>query len=161
MGTFTYDPAPTEMNWRSLFAAWYAEDTIRVDAEADGIARVPRGIFDRLERGARPGRQLLLHERRDQSDSAHWEFRFQHQQRKVSARAADRSGVEPVRHKTVLRAGFGMYNELQDALGYRMDQNAPFNPTYAISSLPLRIFPSPFRRSPLAAKLRRAAFSLT
>ena len=29
-GTLTYDPAPTEMNWRSLFAAWYAEDTIRL-----------------------------------------------------------------------------------------------------------------------------------
>ncbi len=30
VGTLTYDPAPTQMNWRSLFAAWYAEDTIRV-----------------------------------------------------------------------------------------------------------------------------------
>ena len=32
-------------------------------------------------------------------------------------------------HTTVFRAGFGMYNDLQDALGYRTDQNAPFNPT--------------------------------
>jgi len=35
-----------------------------------------------------------------------------------------------------------MYNDLQDALGYRTDQNAPFNPTYslptvAVSSLPV------------------------
>ena len=37
--------------------------------------------------------------------------------------------------KTVVRAGFGMYNELQDALGYRTDQNAPFNPTYSIAAL--------------------------
>ena len=37
----------------------------------------------------------------------------------------------------MVRAGFGMYNELQDALGYRMDQNAPFNPTYSIASLPV------------------------
>jgi hypothetical protein len=36
--------------------------------------------------------------------------------------------------KTVVRAGFGIYNELQDALGYRMDQNAPFNPTYSIAA---------------------------
>jgi hypothetical protein len=27
-----------------------------------------------------------------------------------------------------------MYNDLQDALGYRADQNAPFNPTYSISN---------------------------
>ena len=43
--------------------------------------------------------------------------------------------------KTVVRAGFGMYNELQDALGYRMDQNAPFNPTYSIASLPVSKLP--------------------
>ena len=34
----------------------------------------------------------------------------------------------PFGRKTVVRAGFGIYNELQDALGYRTDQNAPFNP---------------------------------
>src|SRR5205085_9904740 len=43
--------------------------------------------------------------------------------------------------KTVLRAGFGMYNDLQDALGYRADQNAPFNPTFTtpltVSQLPI------------------------
>ncbi len=47
----------------------------------------------------------------------------------------------PVSDKTVVRAGFGMYNELQDALGYRMDQNAPFNPTYSIASLPVSQLP--------------------
>ena len=38
-------------------------------------------------------------------------------------------------HTTVIRAGFGMYNDLQDALGYRTDQNAPFNPTYSLPNL--------------------------
>jgi hypothetical protein len=36
--------------------------------------------------------------------------------------------------KTVIRAGFGIYNDLQDALGYRADQNAPFDPTYTIAA---------------------------
>jgi hypothetical protein len=40
----------------------------------------------------------------------------------------------PWSSRTVVRAGFGMYNDLQDALGYRADQNAPFNPTYTIGS---------------------------
>ncbi len=53
-----------------------------------------------------------------------------------------------------MRAGFGMYNDLQDALGYRTDQNAPFNPTYslpnaAVSKLPL----SPNAPVPASAKL--------
>ncbi len=32
VGIFTYDPAPTNMNWRSIFAAEYAEDTIRLSS---------------------------------------------------------------------------------------------------------------------------------
>ena len=47
----------------------------------------------------------------------------------------------PFGRKTVVRAGFGMYNDLQDALGYRTDQNAPFNPTYSIASLPVSNLP--------------------
>ena len=31
VGTFLYDPAPTQMNWRSLFGAWYVEDVFRLN----------------------------------------------------------------------------------------------------------------------------------
>ena len=89
VGTFTYDPAPTEMNWRSLFAAWYAEDTIRVTPQADVDAGFPRRILDRMERGPRPGRQLLLHEWGDQFRSACGELRFQRQQRRSSCRSRE------------------------------------------------------------------------
>ncbi len=41
----------------------------------------------------------------------------------------------------MIKAGFGMYYELQDALGYRMDQNAPFNPVYSLASLPVAQLP--------------------
>jgi len=50
-----------------------------------------------------------------------------------------------ISNKTVIRAGFGMYNDLQDALGYRTDQNTPFNPTYSLPNFPvskLPVFPS-------------------
>jgi len=40
----------------------------------------------------------------------------------------------PFNEKTVIRAGFGMYNDLQDAFGYRTDQNAPYNPVYSVGS---------------------------
>src|SRR5262249_22135185 len=59
----------------------------------------------------------------------------------------------PFDQKTVVRAGFGIYNDLQDALGYRADQNAPFNPTYSVpftvGQLPL----NPAGPIPAAAKL--------
>jgi hypothetical protein len=41
---------------------------------------------------------------------------------------------KPFDTATVIRAGVGVYNDLQDALGYRADQNAPFNPTYTIAA---------------------------
>jgi hypothetical protein len=69
--------------------------------------------------------------------------------------AQPRVGVawSPFGEKTVLRAGFGIYNDLQDALGYRADQNAPFNPTYttplSVSKLPL----NPAGPFPAAARL--------
>src|SRR5436853_3540714 len=49
----------------------------------------------------------------------------------------------PLRHsnKTIIRAGFGIYNDLQDALGYRTDQNAPFNPTYSLPNFPVSKLP--------------------
>ena len=47
-----------------------------------------------------------------------------------------------------------MYNDLQDALGYRTDQNAPFNPTYSLPNLPVSQFPiSPTAPVPASAKL--------
>jgi hypothetical protein len=60
----------------------------------------------------------------------------------------------PFRTKTVVRAAFGMYNDLQDALGYRTDQNAPFNPTYSLSTIPVSSLPiDPSAPVPTGAKL--------
>jgi hypothetical protein len=47
-----------------------------------------------------------------------------------------------------------MYNDLQDALGYRTDQNAPFNPVYSIPSLAVSKLPiDPTAPVPATAKL--------
>ncbi|MHB8525207.1 MAG: outer membrane beta-barrel protein [Candidatus Acidiferrales bacterium] len=59
----------------------------------------------------------------------------------------------PFSTKTVIRAGFGMYNDLRDALGYRMDQNAPFNPSYGIANLPVSSPPLPTSPVPANAKM--------
>jgi hypothetical protein len=58
------------------------------------------------------------------------------------------------KRKTVIRTGFGIYNDLQDALGYRTDQNAPFNPTYSLPNVSIAALPlSPAAGVPKAAKL--------
>ena len=43
-----------------------------------------------------------------------------------------------------------MYNDLQDALGYRADQNAPFNPSYSVGSATT---PFPFSSLPINPSL--------
>jgi hypothetical protein len=138
-----YDPSPTEMNWRSLFGAFYAEDVIRLNSnltlslglrdefttgwnEAHGRAanyRYPNGVIS-----SQPtvGDSVFTHNN----------GKFLPQPRAGIAWSPFGDG-----NRTVIRAGFGMYNDLQDALGYRTDQNAPFNPTYSLPNASVARFP--------------------
>ncbi len=130
-GTFLYDPAPTELNWRSLFGAWYAEDTLQLGRsltatvgfrgesssgwnEAHGRASTytyPNGVISSQPNIS--GSALLTN--------------------RATFLPEPRVGVAYNPHPgTVVHAAFGIYNDLQDALGYRTDQNAPFNPTYSL-----------------------------
>jgi hypothetical protein len=139
--SFLYDPAPTEMNWRSLFSAFYVEDVIRFRPsltlslgfrgeistgwnEAHGRAAnytYPNGVIS-----SQPNIGTSLFTENNAN--------FLPQPRLSLA-------WSPLGPKTVLRAGFGMYNDLQDALGYRADQNAPFNPTYSLANYPVSKLP--------------------
>jgi hypothetical protein len=141
IGSFLFDPTPTEMNWRSLFSAWYAQDLMRL---------TPRLTLSVGFRGESSTGWNEAHGRAAN-------FVFAGGMIQTTPRIANsiftannqkflpepRVGLawSPFGDKTVIRAGFGMYNDLQDALGYRTDQNAPFNPTYStplsVSQLPI------------------------
>jgi hypothetical protein len=153
VGTLTYDPAPTQMNWRSLFAAWYAEDTIRVTPKLT----VSLGFRAESSTGWNEahGRAANYFFTNGVIDSAPHVGSSAFSTNNSKFLPEPRIGVawSPFGNKTVVRAGFGMYNDLQDALGYRMDQNAPFNRTFGISSLPVANFPVPVSPVPSTAKL--------
>jgi len=139
--SFLYDPAPTEMNWRSLLGAWYVEDVIRLTPKLT----VSLGLRDEFTTGW------------NEAHGRAADYTFSNGVISTQPHIGDslftvnngkflpqpRVGVawSPFSSRTVFRAGFGMYNELQDALGYRTDQNAPFNPTYSIASLPVSQLP--------------------
>jgi hypothetical protein len=152
--SFLYDPAPTRMYWRSLFAAFYVEDVIRLSPsftlslgfrgesstgwnEANGHAAnytFPNGVI---------------------SNEPHVGSNF-FTENNAAFLAQPRIALawSPLGPKTVLRAGFGMYNDLQDALGYRADQNAPFNPVYTVPNFLVSRFPiDPSAPVPATAKL--------
>ena len=139
--TFLYDPTPTKMHWRSLFGAWYAEDAIRIMPRLT----ISVGLRDEFGTGWNeahgraanytfPGGVIS-----SQPTVGKALFTTNNAKQLLQPRVG--LAWSPINAKTVIRAGFGIYNDLQDALGYRADQNAPFNPTYSIASLPVASLP--------------------
>ncbi len=156
MGSFLYDPTPTEMNWRSLLGAWYVQDSIRVTSTIE----LTLGFRDEFTTGWNEahGRAAtfvfdngIIQTQPRISNAA---FTVNHAKFLPQPRVG--LAWSPLGPKTVIRSGFGMYNELQDALGYRMDQNAPFNPSYAIANLPVSSLPMPISPVPANAKIQPA-----
>ncbi len=88
-------------------------------------------------RAAHPPKHL--HQRRHQHAAEYWLVGHSQKQQRQRSRhnRVWESPWSPFHNtsRTVIRAGFGMYNDLQDALGCRTDQNAPFNPTYSVPTL--------------------------
>jgi len=139
--SFLYDPAPTEMNWRSLFGALYAQDTIRLSPSWT-VTLGFRGEFSNGWNEAHCRAANYTFTDGVISSTPHIgcdAFTTNNGKFLPEPRVGVAWSLYPC--KTVFRAGFGMYNELQDALGYRMDQNAPYNPVYSIANLPVSQLP--------------------
>jgi hypothetical protein len=142
VATLLYDPSPTPLGWRSLYGAFYVEDTIRLGSHFT----ISLGFRDEFTTGWNEahGRAStytftngVINTQPNIGNSAFTENngKFLPQPRVGLAWSPLGS------NKTVIRAGFGMYNDLQDALGYRTDQNAPFNPTYSYPTVPVSQLP--------------------
>jgi hypothetical protein len=139
--SFLYSPTPTPLGWRSLFGAFFAEDQIRLSP------RLTLSIGFRGEssagwneaHGRAANYQLLSNVALCQSaaplclPAVGSSFLGVNRAKFLPQ---PRLGIawSPSGPKTVIRAGFGTYNDLQDALGYRADQNAPFDPTYTVAA---------------------------
>lgn len=152
--SFLYDPSPTEMNWRSLFGAWYAEDMVRATSKLT-LTLGLRSEFTTGWNEAHGRAANYTFSNGVISTTPHvGDADFTVNNAKVLLQPRVGIAWSPLGAKTVLHAGFGMYNDLQDALGYRADQNAPFNPTYSIASLPVSQLPiDPTAPVSAAAKL--------
>ena len=141
ISSFLFDPSPTEMNWRSLLGAWYGQDTIRVTPRFT----MTLGFRDEFTTGwneAHGRAANYMFSNGVISTEPHvGDSLFTVNNAKFLPQPRIGVAWSPFSAKTVIRAGFGMYNDLQDALGYRADQNAPFNPTFTtpltVSQLPI------------------------
>ena len=143
--TFTIVPAPTELAWRSLFAAAYVEDTwkpisrleIRAGLRSEsttgwnedhGRAAVYRftpstisGALPIIDTDPTTGNSGLTNNR----------AKFLPEPRLGLAWNPFGAG------KTAVRASFGLHHSLLDNLDYRFDQSAPYNTTLSYSSVPI------------------------
>jgi len=152
--SFLFDPAPTEMNWRSLFSAFYGQDVIRfrpsLTLSLGFRAEFSTGWNEAHGRAANyTFSNGVISSQPHISDSLFTS-------NNATFLPQPRVGLawSPLGPKTVLRVGFGMYNDLQDALGYRADQNAPFNPVYSLSNYAVSKLPiDPSAPVPAGAKL--------
>ena len=152
--SFLYDPAPSEMNWRSLLGAFFVEDVIRFRPKLT-LSVGFRGEFTTGWNEAH-GRaaNYTFTDGVISSEPRIADSLFTTNNATFLPEPRIALAWSPFNPKTVLRAGFGMYNDLQDALGYRADQNAPFNPTYTVAALPVSKFPiDPTAPLPSRAKL--------
>jgi hypothetical protein len=142
-----FDPSSTPLGWRSWFGAWYVEDSIRISPNL----KVTLGFRDEFSNGWNEAHGRASNYTftngviNTQPGIGSSDFTVNHAKFLPQPRvglAWSPFGLT----KTVLRAGFGMYNDLQDALGYRTDQNAPYNPTYNVtanvSSFPISTVPA-------------------
>jgi hypothetical protein len=152
--SFLYDPAPTPLNWRSLFGAFYAEDVFRVSPKLtlslgfrDEFSTGWNEAHGRAANYTFPNGVISINPHIGRSF-------FTENHAKILPQPRIGVAWSPLSNTTVLRANFGMYNDLQDALGYRADQNAPFNPVYSISALDVSSLPiHPSAPVPAKAKL--------
>ncbi|HWF14261.1 MAG TPA: carboxypeptidase regulatory-like domain-containing protein [Candidatus Acidoferrales bacterium] len=140
-GSFLIDPSSTPLSWRALFGAIYAEDVIRV------------GPSFTLSLGYRQEFSTGWNEAYGKASNYTFTNGVINTQPQIGNSVFTQNNARflpqpriglawsPIGRKTVIRAGAGMYNDLQDALGYRTDQNAPFNATYTIPNLTLNKLP--------------------
>jgi hypothetical protein len=154
VATFLFDPTPTSLSWRSLFGAWYVTDDIRLTPKLT----LSLGFRDEFSKG--------WNEAYGRGANFVFDNGIIVTQPQVSSSVLRPNNAKflpqpriglawsPFGSRTVVRAAAGMYNDLQDALGYRLDQNAPFNPTYSIASLPASNLPlTPSAPVPAKAKV--------
>ena len=143
IATLLFTPNPTKMHWRSLFGAWFVEDHMRVLPNLT----VSLGFRDEFSTGWNSAN----------GQAANYGFTngainptpfvgdsvFTKNRAKFLPQPRIGLAWNPLNNgnKTVIRAGFGMYNDLQDALGYRTDQEAPFNSTYSVPNVPVSSLP--------------------
>jgi len=138
VATFTVIPSPTALSFRSLEGAYYAEDTIRLRSSLE--LRVGfRAEFTNgwNESHGRSSNWLFDSNGVIQTTPIVGNSPFTVNRAKFLPAPRVSLAWSPLSNKTVIRAGFGLYYSLNDAISYRLTQSAPFNTVLVLKNIPL------------------------
>ena len=135
VATFTVVPAPTALDWRSLFAAGFIEDawkvTPRLELRAGLRTESTTGWNEAHSRASNYGfTNGVINTSPTIGGSALAQNRATFMPEPRVGAAYDLFG----NGKTAVRANFGVHRALLDTLDYRLDQTAPFNSTLSFTN---------------------------
>jgi len=133
VSTYTYAPAYTPLNWRSLEGAGFVEDTIKLTPNLE-LRLGFRGEFTNgmNEAHGRASNYVFV-DGVIQTQPNVGNSPFAQNPGKFLPEPRIGIAWSPLgSKKTVVRASFGQYFDLLDNLSYRLDQDPPFNTVYAV-----------------------------
>jgi Carboxypeptidase regulatory-like domain len=137
VSTYTYAPGYTPLSWRSVEAAWYAQDTIRLSSSFElrvGFRAESTNGWN--EANGRASNYLFSSGGVILTDPAVGGSAFADNHAKFLPSPRIAVAWSPFGAKgTVVRGGFGLYYALLDNLSYRLDQNGPFNTVLAVKNV--------------------------
>jgi hypothetical protein len=135
VSTFTAAPLSTPLGWRSLEGAAYVEDIIRVTPKLEMRLGFRDEFTDGWNEAHGRGSNYLFDANGVILTEPHvGSSVFTTNNAKFLPSPRVGLAWAPFSRKTVIRAGFGTYYALADALSYRLDQNTPYNTVFAIKS---------------------------
>jgi hypothetical protein len=139
VATFTSVPSPTELGWRSLEGAGFAQDTIKIKPNLELRAgfrfESTNGWNESQDRASNYlfGANGVIETNPQVGHSALSKNRARFLPEPRIGLAWDPAG----QGNTVIHAGFGVYRALLDNLDYRLDQTAPYNTTNTLKNVAL------------------------
>lgn len=137
VSTYTYAPGYTPLSWRSLEAAWYAQDTFRLSPSFElrvGFRAESTNGWN--EANGRASNYFFSSDGVVLTDPAVSGSAFTENHAKFLPSPRIAFAWSPFSSKrTVVRGGFGLYYALLDNLSYRLDQNGPFNTVLAVKNI--------------------------